>query len=140
MNYTVQMGNLTRDPEVKHLPSGTSVTEFGIAVNESYKDKSGSKVEKVHFFDCFAWGRVGEVISEYFKKGKKILLYGSLAFEQWEDKSGGKRSKIRIKVAGFDFLPDGKGRDSNQDARQSMSGEDNQEPAWVDEKGGDVPF
>lgn len=143
MNYVVLLGNLTRNPELKHLTSGTALAEFGIAVNENYKDKSGAKVEKVHFFDCVAWGRTGEVIAEYFQKGKKILIEGKLTFEQWEDKSSGaKRSKVRVNVQRFHFLPDGKGRDSNQDARQSMSGEENQaQPAWQDtDNGQDVPF
>lgn len=142
MNHWTGLGNLTRDPELKHLPNGNPLCQFGIALNETWKDASGAKKEKVHFIDCTAWGKTAENIAKYFSKGKKILIEGKLNYESWDDKtSGAKRSKLTVTVGRFHFLPDGKGRDSNQDARQAQSGEDNQEPAWVDDgSGSEVPF
>ena len=143
MNNVQLLGNLTRDPEVKYLTSGTAVGEFSIALNEKWKDKSsGQMKEKVHYVECKAWGATAENIAKYFAKGRKILVEGKLNYESWEDKeSGKKRSKLTVTVGRFYFLPDGKGRDSNQDARQSMSGEDNQEPQWADSgDGNSVPF
>lgn len=143
MNCCMLLGNLTRDPEVKFLTSGTAVAEFSIACNESWKDANGQKKEKVHYFDCVAFGKRGEAIGKYFTKGKKILIEGKLSQDRWDDKESGKpRSKVRINVQQFHFLPDGKGRDSNQDARQAISGEGDQtQPTWIDpDEGREVPF
>jgi len=111
-NKTILMGNLTRDPEIRSLPSGATVTNFGLAVNETWTDKaSGEKREEVCFVDVDAWGRQGEVVLEYFSKGKPILIEGKLKFRTWEADDGTKRSKHSITLDRFSFV--GSRNDSN---------------------------
>jgi single-strand DNA-binding protein len=125
------MGNLTRDPELRELQSGTSVCDFSIAVNRTWKDGQGEKKEEVMFLECTAWGRRGEVIAQYFEKGKPIYVAGYLKFDQWEDRdSGAKRSKHKLTVDNFEFLGskqggnDGSRRDDRGDDRSSGSRDD----------------
>ena len=104
-NRMILMGNLTRDPETKALPSGQTVTNFGIAVNESWTDKNtGEKREDVCFVDVDAWGRQGEAVSEFFHKGKPILVEGRHKFLQWEADDGSKRSRHSISLESFSFV------------------------------------
>ena len=111
-NKTILMGNLTRDPEMRSLPSGQTVTNFGLAVSESWTDKaSGEKREEVCFVDVDAWGRQGEVVLEYFSKGKPILIEGKLKFRTWEADDGTKRSKHSVTLDRFSFV--GSKNDSN---------------------------
>lgn len=98
------VGNVTRDPELRSTPSGTQVCSFSVAVNRSYKDNSGSQVENVSFFDCSAWGKQGETIAQYVKKGSGILVSGRLEQRSWEDKEGQKRSRVEIVVEDFNFI------------------------------------
>jgi single-strand DNA-binding protein len=123
-NKTILMGNLTRDPEIRSLPSGATVTNFGLAVNETWTDKaSGEKREEVCFVDVDAWGRQGEVVLEYFSKGKPILIEGKLKFRTWEADDGTKRSKHSITLDRFSFV--GSRNDSNGASSDEM---------------GDIPF
>jgi len=104
-NKVILMGNLTRDPELRSLPSGTTVVNFGLAVSERWKDKNtGEQREEVCFVDVDAFGRQGEVVSEYFSKGKPILVEGRLRFRQWETDSGEKRSKLSVTLDRFSFV------------------------------------
>lgn len=97
-NKVILVGNLTRDPEVKYLPSGTAVTELGLAVNRSWFDKqSNSRKEETTFVDITLWGRTAEIAGEYLSKGRSVLIEGRLQLDSWEDKtSGQKRSKLRV--------------------------------------------
>lgn len=98
-------GNVTRDPETRSLPSGSSVTSFSVAVNRVYKDANGQNQESVSFIDCVAWGRTGEVIAQYGKKGSGILVSGRLDQRSWEDKNTGqKRSRVEVVVEDFNFI------------------------------------
>ena len=102
------MGNLTRDPELRTTPSGASVCSFSVAVNRTYRDSTGNNVEQVSFIDCSAWGKLGEVIGQYAKKGSGVLISGRLEQRSWEDKTTGqKRSRVEIIVEDFSFLPRG---------------------------------
>ena len=104
-NKVFLMGNLTRDPQVKHLPSQMVVAEFGLAVNRRYKTATGEDKEEVAFVDCTAFGRQAETISQYCTKGKPIFVEGRLKFDTWDDKQGnGKRSKLTVVVENFQFL------------------------------------
>jgi single-strand DNA-binding protein len=108
-NKVFLMGNLTRDPQVKHLPGHAHgqmvVVEFGLAVNRRYKTADGVDKEEVAFVDCTAFGRQAETISQYCTKGKPIFVEGRLKFDTWDDKSGGgKRSKLTVVVENFQFL------------------------------------
>ena len=104
-NKVILMGHMTRDPQLKHLPSGMTVAEFGIAVNHKWKGKDGQDREEVLFIDCAAFGRGAEVINQYCQKGKAMLVEGRLKFDTWEDKNGGgKRSKHSVVVDNFQLM------------------------------------
>ncbi len=104
-NKVILMGNLTRDPQLKYTPAQMAVCEFGLAVNRKWKSQSGEQKEEVNFIDCTAWGRTGEVINQYFTKGKPIFIEGRLKYDSWEDKNGGgKRSKLGVTVESFEFV------------------------------------
>lgn len=98
------VGNITRDPELRSTPSGAQVCGFSVAVNRTYKDSSGANQESVSFIDCSAWGRAGEIIAQYAKKGSSILISGRLEQRSWEDKEGQKRSRVEIVVEDFNFV------------------------------------
>jgi single-strand DNA-binding protein len=104
-NRVMLLGNLTRDPQLKFLPSQTQVCEFGLACNRKFKTAAGEDREEVTFVDITAFGRQAEVINQYCTKGKQIFIEGRLKFDQWEDKNGGgKRSKLTVVVENFQLL------------------------------------
>jgi single-strand DNA-binding protein len=104
MNILLQKGNLTRDPETRYTPKGTAITQFGIAVNRRWKGEDGQAKEEVTFTDWQAWGKTGETIAKFFKKGDPIICEGRLAQEEWEDKqTGEKRRKSLGKLETFHF-------------------------------------
>src|SRR5829696_1204735 len=94
-NRVVLVGNLTRDPELKYIPSGTAVAEIGLAVNDRRKGPNGEWIEETTFVDITLWGRTAEVANEYLSKGSNILIEGRLKLDTWE-KDGQKRSKLRV--------------------------------------------
>lgn len=109
-NKVILMGNLTRDPEMRTTPNGQSVTNFSLAVNRTWKGADGQQNEDVSYIDCVAWGKPGEIITQYLGKGRAVLVSGRLDQRSWEDKeSGGKRSKIEVVVEDFNFVGDGGG-------------------------------
>lgn len=104
-NKVMLMGNLTRDPQVKHLPSNLVVAEFGIACSRRYRTAAGEDREETAFVDCSAFGRQAEVISQFCKKGKPLFIEGRLKYDTWDDKqTGGKRSKLSVVVENFQFV------------------------------------
>ena len=112
-------GNITRDPELRSTPNGASVCSFSVAVNRTYRDASGEQKEDVSFIDCSAWGKLGEMISQYAKKGTGVLVSGRLDQRSWEDKTTGqKRSRVEIVVEDFNFT----GARDNGNGGNSYSG------------------
>ena len=108
-------GNLTRDPELRTTPNGASVCSFSVAVNRVYKDSNGEQREDVSFIDCSAWGKLGEMIGQYAKKGSGVLVSGRLDQRSWEDKnSGQKRSRVEIVVEDFNFTGPASGDGGNR--------------------------
>jgi len=104
-NRVILMGNLTRDPEVRFLPSGMPVVDIGLAVNDRYQDKQTQEwVDRPNFIDCTAFGKSAESIGKFFTKGRPIHIEGKLRFEQWDDKtSGQKRSKLKVVIDQWTF-------------------------------------
>jgi single-strand DNA-binding protein len=94
-NRVILVGNLTRDPELRYIPSGTAVTDVGLAVNDRRKNAQGEWVEDTTFVDVTLWGRTAEVASEYLNKGAPVLIEGRLKLDTWE-KDGKKNSKLRV--------------------------------------------
>ncbi len=142
MNRVILMGGLTRDPQTKNLPGGSSVCEFGLAMNRKFKTASGESRDEVTFVDCTAFGKTGEVIAQYMAKGKPILIEGRLKLDSWDDKNGGgKRSKLTVVVENFQFVG-GKDDGGAGRGRQGSRGEEQPPPSdngsQVSED--DVPF
>jgi len=107
-NKVLIMGNLTRDPELKQTPNNQSVAQIGIAMNRKFKDRDGNMREEVTFVDCEAWGRTAEVMAQYLSKGKPVFVEGRLKLDQWQDKEGNNRSKLKVVIESFQFI-DSKG-------------------------------
>src|SRR5882724_9114881 len=104
-NKVILAGNLTRDPEVRYTPKGTAIAKIGLAVNRTWKNEAGETKEEVTFVDVDSFGRQAEVIAQYFKKGRPILVEGRLKLDQWDDKqTGQKRSRLGVVLEGFSFL------------------------------------
>lgn len=109
MNRVLLMGNLTRDPEIRQVPSGTSVGDLGLAINETYKNREGEQVESTCFVDVVVWGRQAETCGQYLSKGSPILVEGRLQLDQWEADDGQKRSRLRVRGDRVQFLGRQKG-------------------------------
>ena len=105
LNKVILMGNLTRDPNLKQVNSGTSVCDFGIAVNRRYRSQAGELMEEACFIEVTVWGKQAESTSKYMKKGNLILLEGRLRFEQWQDQEGKNRSRLSVVAENITFMP-----------------------------------
>ena len=121
LNKVMLIGRLTRDPETRHTQGGNSVTNFGLAVNRTYRRKdSDEQVEETTFVDIEAWGKTGETFARYMKKGRQAYVEGRLKLDTWE-KDGQKRSKLTVVMEEFQFLDSGGGGGSAEGgARRPM--------------------
>lgn len=117
-------GNVTRDPELRSTSSGSSVCSFSVAVNRTYRGNDGESKEEVSYIDCSAWGKPGEIIAQYAKKGSGILVSGRLSQRSFEGKDGVKRSRTEIVVEDFNFIGGG-----SRDGGGSYSGQTTSAPA-----------
>lgn len=110
-NKVILAGNLTRDPELRSLPSGNAVLRMSIAVNRRYTGKDGEAREEVTYVDIDAFGKQAETIAKYCTKGSGILVEGRLRLDQWDDRTTGeKRSKLGVVLEGFTFIGGGASR------------------------------
>lgn len=110
VNQVILMGNLTRDPELRQIPSGQSVCSFSLALNRAYKDQSGEWQEVTDYIDVVAWAGLGERVAQYLTKGRRCLVQGRLQSRSWEQ-DGQKRSKVEVLANDVTFL-DGRGSDA----------------------------
>ena len=115
INRIMLIGRLVKDPELRYTQSGTSIASFSVANNRSFSS-GGEKKESVSFFNCVAWGKLGEIIVQYCKKGHRIGLEGRLQQRSWEDQNGNKRSTVEIVAENFQFLTPREGGDSDMAA------------------------
>ena len=104
-NKVLLMGNLTRDPQLSYTPNQTAVVDFGVATNRRWTGQDGSQREETCFVDCRAFGRTAENINKFFSKGKPIFVEGRLTFDSWTAQDGSKKSKLRVTLENFTFLP-----------------------------------
>jgi single-strand DNA-binding protein len=104
INRVTLVGRLTRDPELRHLPSGTPVLEMGVAVNGRMQDDSGNWVDKPNFFDVKVYGNQAEMLSQHLAKGRRIGIDGRLDSRSWEAQDGTKRSKVDVVAQTVQFL------------------------------------
>ena len=110
MNKVMLMGNLTRPPEVKTLPSGNSVCEFGLAINRKFTTRDGDGRDEVAYVELSCFGRGGEVIKQYCDKGSPLFVEGRLRYDSWQSDKGEKRNRLSVIVDNFQLLPDGRGK------------------------------
>jgi single-strand DNA-binding protein len=140
INRVVMTGNLTKDPELRSLPSGTSVCELRIACNTHRKDgASGEWVDKPNYFSVTVWGAQGENAAKYLSKGRPVAIDGRLEWHEWETQDGTKRQRIDVIADSVQFLGS---RDQNASANGDMPAEVDLQPAAVPAGGGDddIPF
>jgi single-strand DNA-binding protein len=104
INRVVLVGNLTRDPELRHTPSGTPVCSLRVAVNTRRKDESGQWTDKPNYFDVTVWGQQGENCAQYLSKGRPVAIDGRLEWREWEAQDGGKRQAVEIVAESVQFL------------------------------------
>jgi len=124
-NKVLLLGNLTRDPQLSYTPNQTAVVDFGLATNRRWTGQDGTQREETCFVDCRAFGRQAENINKYLSKGRLIFLEGRLTFDSWTAQDGTKRSRHRVTVQGFQFLP-GAARPGGDQVEQNVSGADSQ--------------
>ena len=123
LNKVMLIGRLTRDPETRHTAGGNSVTNFGLAINRSYRKKDSDElVEETTFVDVEAWGKTGETFARYMKKGSQAYVEGRLKLDSWE-KDGQKRSKLLIVMEEFQFLDSRNGGGGSNGGGQAPSAE-----------------
>jgi single-strand DNA-binding protein len=130
LNKVLLYGNLTRDPEVRALPSGQQVVTFGLATNRTYKDKTGAQKDMTEFHNIVAFGRVAEVMGQYLKKGRPVYVEGRLQTRSWESE-GQKKYRTEIVVDNFQFGADGgrgAGASEGGAAKATKSGDDFEAP------------
>ncbi len=108
LNKAFLYGNLTRDPEIRALPSGQQVASFSLATNRTYKNKEGAKQEQVEYHNIVAFGKQADVIAQYLKKGRPVFIEGRIQTRSWE-KDGEKKYRTEVVVENFQFGPSAPG-------------------------------
>ena len=130
------MGNLTRDPQLSYTPNQTAVVDFGLATNRRWTGQDGSQREETCFVDCRAFGRLAENMNKYLTKGRLVFVEGRLTFDTWTAQDGTKRSRHRVTVENFQFLPSGtRATEAGQAVRSTQA--DSQVQQTVED---DIPF
>ena len=133
-NQVTLMGNLTRDPDLRHIPSGQSVCSFSLALNRSFKGSDGNWQEATDYVDVVAWGPLGERVAQYVTKGRPVLVSGRLQSQSWE-KDGQKRTKVEVVANDVTFLGGrGEGGESGGGSSYTPSDSGNSKPAPKKEK------
>jgi single-strand DNA-binding protein len=145
INRIVLTGNLTRDPELRTTPGGTSVCSLRVACNTRRKDPSGEWVDKPNYFDVTVWGAQGENCATYLQKGRTVAVDGRLEWREWEDKNGAKRQSVDIIAYSFQFLcsregGENGGRFTPQSDVPADTRDFDQAPAGAGASDDDIPF
>lgn len=136
-NKILLLGNLTRDPQLSYTPNQTAVVDFGLATNRRWTGQDGSQREETCFVDCRAFGRQAENINKYLSKGRLVLVEGRLTFDSWTAQDGTRRSKHRVTVENFQFMP--ASADAGTD-RTNTTPEKQQADAQQQTGADDIPF
>lgn len=147
-NQVILMGNLTRDPELRTIPSGQSVCSFSLALNRSFKGADGNWQEATDYIDVVAWGPLGERVAQYLSKGRPALVNGRIQSRSW-DQDGQKRSKVEVVAQDVTFLGgrgDGDGQAAPTQSTSSSSSSKKQDDVVIEDIGDepinldDIPF
>jgi single-strand DNA-binding protein len=140
LNKAIVIGNLTRDPEQKSLPSGVAVTSFSVATNRVYKDKDGNKQEQADYHNIVVFGRQAETAGQYLKKGQSALIEGRMQTRSWEQ-DGVKKYRTEIIADRVQFGPKaGAGGDYSQNATSSSSDDSNQDDSSNNDNGSQIDY
>jgi len=136
-NKILLMGNLTRDPQLSYTPNQTAVVDFGLATNRRWTAQDGSQREETCFVDCRAFGRQAENMNKYLNKGRLVFIEGRLTFDSWTAQDGTKRSRHRVTVESFQFMPGSGTAGSDQQPAQNTRKDYESAPKKSDD---DIPF
>ncbi len=123
VNKVILVGNLGADPEIRNLPSGSSVANFNIATSESYTNKNGEKVTQTEWHRIECWEGLAKVAEQYLKKGNSVYIEGKIRTEEWQDKEGNTRYTTKIRAQNMTMLG---GRNDNNGGGSADYGNDNQ--------------
>jgi single-strand DNA-binding protein len=137
VNKVILVGNLGRDPEARQLPSGDSVVTFSLATTDSYKDKSGQKVETTEWHRVVFYGKTADVASKYLTKGSQVYVEGSIVTKKFKDKEGNEKVSVEIKGDRMQMLGGRSGSDSEQEAKPQSKQQQAQAADFYDN---DIPF
>ena len=138
VNKVILVGNLGKDPEVRHFENGTAVANFPMATSESYKNKEGTRVDQTEWHNVVAWRKLAEIAESYLRKGSQIYLEGKLRTKSSEDQQGNKRYSTEVVADTFTIL--GKREDNqNVSAASNKNTSENSQPDRLAEKD-DIPF
>jgi single-strand DNA-binding protein len=144
VNKAILIGNLGKDPELRYTPSGQAVASFPLATSERFKDKDGNWQERTDWHNVVVWGRQGETVKEYLRKGRSAYVEGRIQTRSYEDRDGNKKWVTEIIASRIQFLG-GRGEGGGEKAGQVASEAEVQEPAaisepLVSEEDDDLPF
>jgi single-strand DNA-binding protein len=145
VNKVILIGNLGKDPEVKHTPQGTPVAKFTLATNERFKDKEGQWQDRTEWHNITAWSRTAEIVGEYVKKGSKVYIEGSLKTDSWDDKTTGQKKYMTHIVVNDLVLLGGRGEGAGGGASAGNNNFDQRGPEPEHVNSGpisdeDIPF
>lgn len=135
LNKAMIIGRLTRDPESRNIPTGQLVSNFSVATNRTWKDKSGAKQEKVEFHNIVVFGKLAEICKQYLSKGKKVFIEGRLQTSSWDDQNGQKKYKTEIVAENMqmlDSLSSGANNSSQNISQNTSKKEDSNELPMID--------
>ncbi len=142
VNKVILVGNIGRDPELRHTKNGTAVTGFSLATSEKWTGKDGNKEEKTEWHRIVAWGKLGEICAEYLSKGKQVYIEGRLQTREWEDTDGNKKQTTEIVASNMTMLGQASGSSSSSTGGSSSSpgGQQSSSGGGDDFKDDDIPF
>jgi single-strand DNA-binding protein len=129
LNKAFVIGNITRDPELKALPSGSKVCNLSVATNRSYKDKDGSKVDTTEYHNIVAFAKLGELAGQYLKKGQQVFVEGRIQTRSWDGQDGQKKYRTEIIADNIQFGMKPLGGSSGSAGGSSKSDSKSEEPA-----------
>jgi len=132
LNRVFLIGNLTRDPELRYIPSGTAVTTFTVAANRTYTSQAGEKKEDTCFVRVVVWARRAEVCGEFLSKGSLVFVEGRLQSRSWQDQNGQKRSTIEVIANNVQFLGKTKGSSAPPQSQEQIMPSPEEAPRELD--------
>lgn len=143
LNRVILIGNLTRDPELRFIPSGATVASFGLAVNKQWTNKQGERTQGTDFFNIVAWAKLADLCAQYLHKGSSVAIEGRLQSRSWETAEGQKRSTVEIVANNVQFLGRPSGKKEEVEGLKAISEEEAEEAfeeISSEDIGNEVPF